>query len=581
MYEQGQGVAKDPSEAAKWYQKVVEHGEGTVQAMAKKKLEKLGGAAQVPVDDVMAFLEAQAAYKQGNLRYEWKVKHHDLVKDLQDALHSIPPQLFNDPIYSSGPEPKFSSLVYQQKENTSEGLSNIVLQKKVIGAGIGAALIHQSEYSLDDDRGQYGKSVDKTETYVMQILGGLVTAIELTESDTFSEAWAYDPVAGDDGVPPVALPGYNLEKIIRWEGSEGHLFPLQEGNHLKVKYVTASTYYRRERVKGVERRRIEMENEWRHEFTFKATVKHVSDFRLPKVRGGEGSDWIIEVIRKSALIEDGPIKPLLTYKEEKAIETSYAAHFSTELNWVPSLPPELPAPVGYVVEGRNVGASFAELSAPHRAAYLKVREHVKKQYQRAVADARSERAERLAMDEKELTKTTDAFTNWMNLFSGMAGVAVKGLQQMEAAKQGIPPTVNIVPGQAMGEAGAAGDPYDGAAAGGEAYRAGVGLGAPGSAGSGSSGNGGICTDQWREALDRQANAECDPIQVRAEVQVKQLQREKDTNCNNKVGNYKGPKCEMPYSRQIEQVRTQYKADTNACRERVSAPLDQCRTPGTR
>jgi hypothetical protein len=250
--------------------------------------------------------------------------------------------------------------------------------------------------------------------------------------------------------------------------------------------------------------------------------------------------------------------------------------------------------VGYTMNGQSFGQSFLEVSQPFLGYYNEWRtQRVAKFRQMQRQGASIQRDVEAEIAEHELDRESHRQAMFSTMLDAMAtsmNIAVQGVQQYQAARQGIPPTVNIVPGQGMGEAGAAGDPYGGAAAGGEAFGAGAGLGAPGSAGVGGgtgsgSANGGVCSNQWREAIARQARAECDPISVRAEAQEKQLKREKKVNCEIKgsvnttsIGTQ--ITCEKRYSSQILQLRNQSRLDENACRDRVGAPLAQCHTPGT-
>lgn len=146
------------------------------------------------------------------------------------------------------------------------------------------------------------------------------------------------------------------------------------------------------------------------------------------------------------------------------------------------------AVIGYGRDGKVVGQSFAQVSQKSQAEFTNWK--MKKQAEVGALRTRSARllaAKQAEIDQREAeaeARREATFSTMLGAMTTSMNIAVQGVQQYQAAKQGIPPTVNIVPGRGMGEAGAGEGPSGGAATGSEAYGAGAGLGAPGTGGVG-------------------------------------------------------------------------------------------------
>jgi hypothetical protein len=189
---------------------------------------------------------------------------------------------------------------------------------------------------------------------------------------------------------------------------------------------------------------------------------------------------------------DGPFSTLRIEEQFLAARTrielpeperkSCTALFSAKLNWIVNMTcgkfsTDL---VGYTADGISHGITYLEAAGELQQLY--VRDRVARQaklaaLKRESAQLISQREAELAQQRAEAeAQSRDLVQNLLRTAAIAAGTAVQGLQQSQAVKQGIPPTVNIVPEQGIGEAGMDGDPYGGMVVGGETYDAGAGLG---------------------------------------------------------------------------------------------------------
>lgn len=174
----------------------------------------------------------------------------------------------------------------------------------------------------------------------------------------------------------------------------------------------------------------------------------------------EGPMWTLRLNR--TVTDSMALKP-------KPFLSSCDALLSLRLNWVIAQTCGKVAKqlVGYTVDGVSRGQTFQQASAHLRALYERKmvtrRRHIEAMKQESIRLITQREAELKEEQRRQEVESQDLFQNIMSMSLQAVGTAVTGLQQMQAAKQGIPPTVNIVPGQAMAGAGAFGSIPGGAA----------------------------------------------------------------------------------------------------------------------
>jgi hypothetical protein len=471
-YEEGKGTPQDFDKACHWYKEAYK--------------EKPDGSARFSVKkcdtDRTAFPKSFATFydrppsEKFDARQEWK-----------KALEAIPPELMKDLNVNVGYSPALSWITDESvvTENSPAAGSH-VKEARVTGSSGGAVLVNSRSYHLNENTEGALRSIGFMQYDKVSILKGLLTIVSLGSHESYDTKLSalHLPDYGQleshrekGEARPLQLPSYTLERISQWEGSEGSLFPLSVGNKLRLRYVLSKKWFSPTRLNGIETVR-EKDEEYRLDVLFTVTGTMAISGQSANPKGPAGEIWILGVTEDTTLLKGDHV-------------SLPGMHKNYELRFDPRFPERMG--VGPGGERRMAGDSSSEspfptISQKHRTVLAQQREQAQRTHLGEAAEAKrylanknaTEASEREAEHARELADRQEMSQNFMNLLSGMAGVAVQGLQQSQALKQGIVPTVNIVPGQGMGETGMAGDPYGDAAAASGAFGPGVDLGTAGS-----------------------------------------------------------------------------------------------------